>query len=106
MISSPGDDRVLRGTAAEHNAMEGWPRRAPVVADKGREKRSMRLCTYQRGDVIGVGVEQEGEVYATPYGDMLSLIHDGDAGLERIRGATDAAKAKEVDRYLAPIPWP
>ena len=66
----------------------------------------MRLCTYQRGTEIRVGLERDSEVFATPYSDMLALIRDGDAGLAQVQAAADSASPFQVDRYLAPIPRP
>ncbi|MDQ3695215.1 MAG: fumarylacetoacetate hydrolase family protein [Chloroflexota bacterium] len=62
----------------------------------------MRLCTYERQGQIGVGVEVGGKVHATTYTDMLDLIRDGEAGLERAR-ATATGSAVTVDRMLAPL---
>ncbi|MBA2520115.1 MAG: fumarylacetoacetate hydrolase family protein [Chloroflexia bacterium] len=62
----------------------------------------MRLCTYERHGKIGVGVEAGGEVHATTYTDMLDLIRDGEAGLERARAAANGP-AVTVDRMLAPL---
>ena len=62
----------------------------------------MRLCTYERHGKIGVGVEAGGEVHATTDTDMLDLIRDGEAGLERARAAANGP-AVTVDRMLAPL---
>jgi len=66
----------------------------------------MRLCTYEHGGTVGVGVEQEGLVRPTGYDDMLALIRDGEAGLARAREAAERAEAVAPDRLLAPIPRP
>ncbi|MDP9364241.1 MAG: fumarylacetoacetate hydrolase family protein [Chloroflexota bacterium] len=65
----------------------------------------MRLCTYERGGEVRVGVEADGKVHPTPYSDMMALILDGAAGLERARAAT-AAVPVVIDRLLAPLPRP
>jgi 2-keto-4-pentenoate hydratase/2-oxohepta-3-ene-1,7-dioic acid hydratase in catechol pathway len=65
----------------------------------------MRLCTYQAGDTIEVGVERGGQVYPTGYTDMIALIRDGDAGLTAAAKALDRAPI-QIDRLLAPIPRP
>src|SRR5262245_10946972 len=65
----------------------------------------MRLCTYQRGETVGVGVQLDGQIYPTTYTDMLALIRDGDAGLNAARNAT-TGNPIPVDRLLAPIPRP
>jgi len=62
----------------------------------------VRLCTYERHGKIGVGVEAGGEVHATTDTDMLDLIRDGEAGLERARAAANGP-AVTVDRMLAPL---
>lgn len=66
----------------------------------------MRLCTYQRGETIAVGIERDGLVRPTGYSDMLALIQDGEAGLARARAAAERAEAVTPDRLLAPIPRP
>jgi 2-keto-4-pentenoate hydratase/2-oxohepta-3-ene-1,7-dioic acid hydratase in catechol pathway len=66
----------------------------------------MRLCTYETGGQVGVGVERDGKVYPTPYTDMIALIRDGEEGLARAKAAADASEPIAVDRYLAPIPRP
>jgi 2-keto-4-pentenoate hydratase/2-oxohepta-3-ene-1,7-dioic acid hydratase in catechol pathway len=65
----------------------------------------MRLCTYQRGETTGVGVQLDGQIYPTAYADMLSLIRDGDNGLDAARQATNTTPIP-IDRLLAPIPRP
>lgn len=65
----------------------------------------MRLCTFARGEEVGVGVEVGGQVYPTGYGEMLTLIGDGPAGLARARAAT-GNEPVAIDRLLAPIPRP
>ena len=65
----------------------------------------MRSCTYERGGAVHVGVEVDGRVHPTPYRDMLELIGDGEAGLERARAATTGDPV-EPDRLLAPLPRP
>ena len=65
----------------------------------------MRLCTYQSGEIVGVGVQIDGQVYPTTYTDMISLIRDGEAGLRTAQQAT-TGNPVAVDRLLAPIPRP
>ncbi len=65
----------------------------------------MRLCTYQRGETVGVGVQLDGQIYPTTYTDMLALIRDGEAGLNAARQATNTTPIP-IDRLLAPIPRP
>lgn len=66
----------------------------------------MRLCTYERAGQLAVGVQVDGRVYPTDYGDMLDLINAGEAGLRRARAFADAARPVEVARLLAPLPRP
>jgi len=66
----------------------------------------MRLCTYELAGEVAVGVERDGQVWPTGYREMLHLIRDGEAGLERARTAAAAASPVTPDRLLAPIPRP
>jgi 2-keto-4-pentenoate hydratase/2-oxohepta-3-ene-1,7-dioic acid hydratase in catechol pathway len=66
----------------------------------------MRLCTYEREGRIGVGVEAGGLVHPTDYRDLIDLIRDGAAGLERARRATEGGQPIRPDRLLAPLPRP
>ncbi len=65
----------------------------------------MRLCTYESGGTVGVGVQVDGKVYPTAYSDMLRLIRDGEAGLASARTAR-SGRPVAVDRLLAPLPRP
>lgn len=66
----------------------------------------MRLVTYQSGGTVAVGVERDGGVFPSGYAEMLALIRDGEAGLERAGAAAERAEPVGVDRLLAPIPRP
>ena len=65
----------------------------------------MRLCTYERNGEVGVGIERDGQVYPTPYTDMLALIAAGESGLAQAHEATNGNPIA-IDRFLAPIPRP
>jgi 2-keto-4-pentenoate hydratase/2-oxohepta-3-ene-1,7-dioic acid hydratase in catechol pathway len=65
----------------------------------------MRLVTYANGGQIGVGVQGGDQTFFTGYTDMLDLIRDGEAGLERAREAL-SGRPVAYDRLLAPIPKP
>ncbi len=67
---------------------------------------SMRLLTYQLDGTAAVGEEREEAVYPTGYADMLALIRDGEAGVERARRHAADASPLAPDRVLAPIPRP
>lgn len=66
----------------------------------------MRLVTYANGGQRGVGVEQDGKVYFSGYGDMIDLIRDGETGLSRAKVAVGRDKPVAYDRLLAPLPKP
>lgn len=66
----------------------------------------MRLLTYERHGERAVGIERNGAVHPTGYADMLVLINDGDAGLERAAAHAEQAAPVVPDRVLAPIPRP
>ena len=65
----------------------------------------MRIVQYESAGKTGCGVEVDGRVYATGYGDTLSLIRDGDRGLEAAAAAGDRDPVR-VDRLLAPLTNP
>lgn len=64
----------------------------------------MRIVQYESGGLTGCGVEVDGQVYATGYADTLSLIRDGERGLEAATAAD--GEPVEVDRLLAPLTNP
>jgi 2-keto-4-pentenoate hydratase/2-oxohepta-3-ene-1,7-dioic acid hydratase in catechol pathway len=68
----------------------------------------MRLCTFDKDGRIGVGVEVEkgGEVVPVGYDSMLSLIRDGEVGLECCKAAAASASPVSPDRLLAPLSNP
>jgi 2-keto-4-pentenoate hydratase/2-oxohepta-3-ene-1,7-dioic acid hydratase in catechol pathway len=66
----------------------------------------MRVVQYEAGGKLGCGVERDGDVYPTGYPDTLSLIRDGDRGLERAAAAADAADPVAVERIRAPLTNP
>ncbi|HEY2937384.1 MAG TPA: hypothetical protein VGJ25_12345, partial [Gaiellaceae bacterium] len=66
----------------------------------------MRIVQYQSGGTSGCGVEQDGSIFPTGYGDTLSLIRDGQEGLERAAAAPEHADPVHVDRLLAPLTNP
>jgi len=64
----------------------------------------MRLCTYEREGRVGVGVEIDGSVYPTEYGEMLDLIVAG-AGCAQVERSLSGTPI-QIDRLLAPLPRP
>jgi 2-keto-4-pentenoate hydratase/2-oxohepta-3-ene-1,7-dioic acid hydratase in catechol pathway len=66
----------------------------------------MRIVQYESGGAVGCGVEQDGHVYASGYLDTLSLIRDGERGLETAAQATSRSDPVAVDRILAPLTNP
>lgn len=62
----------------------------------------MKLVRYEHGDRVGVGVWSDAGIHATPYDDMLAVIHAGAGSLK----ADDAPLPLEACRLLAPIPAP
>jgi len=66
----------------------------------------MRLITYSTGHASRVGIERDGACFDSGYADMLDLIRDGAAGMERAAAAADAGRPVRYDRLLAPLPRP
>ena len=66
----------------------------------------MRIVQYESDGAVGCGVEVEGRVYASGYPDTLSLIRDGERGLETAAAAAECSDPVAVDRILAPLTNP
>ena len=66
----------------------------------------MRIVQYESGGARGCGVERDGAVFATPYTDTLTLIRDGEQGLEAAAAAAERSDPVPVDRLLAPLTNP
>jgi 2-keto-4-pentenoate hydratase/2-oxohepta-3-ene-1,7-dioic acid hydratase in catechol pathway len=66
----------------------------------------MRIVQYMAGTERACGVERGGAVFASGYADTLSLIRDGERGLERAATASEGADPVAVDRLLAPLTNP
>ena len=66
----------------------------------------MRIVQYESRGSVGCGVEVDGQVYATGYSDTLSLIRDGERGLEAAATAAEGSEPVAVDRILAPLTNP
>jgi 2-keto-4-pentenoate hydratase/2-oxohepta-3-ene-1,7-dioic acid hydratase in catechol pathway len=66
----------------------------------------VRLVTYARAGETAVGVRRDGGVVPTGYSDLVSLILDGERGLERARDAAERGEPVDPERVLAPVPRP
>jgi 2-keto-4-pentenoate hydratase/2-oxohepta-3-ene-1,7-dioic acid hydratase in catechol pathway len=66
----------------------------------------MRIVQYRTNGITGCGVEVDGAVYATGYADTLSLIQDGERGLEAAARAPEGAEPVAVEKILAPLTNP
>ena len=66
----------------------------------------MRIVQYESAGGRGCGVERDGVVFPTPYDDALTLIRDGERGLEHAAAAAEQSDPVEVDRLLAPLTNP
>ncbi len=63
----------------------------------------MRLVQYLNGDQLGVGVLRGEEVVYAGYPDMLSLIRDGERGLDAARQALEHGRPVHYDKLAAPL---
>ena len=66
----------------------------------------MRIVQYESNGRQGCGLEQAGEVFPPGYGDTLSLIRDGDDGLERAAQVAERSDPVAVDQIVAPLTNP
>jgi 2,4-diketo-3-deoxy-L-fuconate hydrolase len=66
----------------------------------------VRLVAYAAGGETAVGVKRDGGVVPTGYSDLISLILDGERGLERAREAAERGQPVEPERLLAAVPRP
>jgi 2-keto-4-pentenoate hydratase/2-oxohepta-3-ene-1,7-dioic acid hydratase in catechol pathway len=68
----------------------------------------MRLVTYRKGALTGVGVRLPEGIVPTRYLDMRVFLNDGESALTHARevAAMGPASAIQPDRILAPIPRP
>lgn len=63
----------------------------------------MRIVQYRTGGTIACGVLVGDDVLATPYPTTLSLLEDGDRGLEAAARAADHADPVEAEAITYPI---
>jgi 2-keto-4-pentenoate hydratase/2-oxohepta-3-ene-1,7-dioic acid hydratase in catechol pathway len=66
----------------------------------------MRIVQFSAGGRTGCGVERDGQVYDTGHADTLSLIRDGERGLEAAASAPSRGEPVSVERILAPLTNP
>jgi len=66
----------------------------------------MRIVQYETQGTRACGVERDGQVFPTGYADTLSLIRDGQDGLERAAHAAERAGPVTGERILAPLTNP
>jgi 2-keto-4-pentenoate hydratase/2-oxohepta-3-ene-1,7-dioic acid hydratase in catechol pathway len=76
------------------------------MAARRQEEMTMRLVTFQSEAGPRLGVVRGEDVTAVPGLDMLTLIEQGPAALERARAATGPALPLASLTLLAPIPAP
>jgi 2-keto-4-pentenoate hydratase/2-oxohepta-3-ene-1,7-dioic acid hydratase in catechol pathway len=63
----------------------------------------MRLVTFEAAGRTGVGARRGDEIVDTGYRDMLDLIREGEAGLERAAAAFEAGSPVEGARLRVPL---
>jgi len=66
----------------------------------------MRIVQYLNGGQMGCGVQVGGDVFWAGYGDTLSLIRDGDRGLETAARAAAESDPVQYDQLIAPLTNP
>jgi 2-keto-4-pentenoate hydratase/2-oxohepta-3-ene-1,7-dioic acid hydratase in catechol pathway len=66
----------------------------------------MRIVQYESGGTSACGVESAAGIHPTGYLDTLSLIRDGERGLEAAAHALASAEPVAVERVLAPLTNP
>jgi 2,4-diketo-3-deoxy-L-fuconate hydrolase len=66
----------------------------------------MRIVQYNADGATACGIEVAGEIYPTGYADTLSLIKDGERGLEHAAGAHTRSDPVGDARILAPLTNP
>jgi 2-keto-4-pentenoate hydratase/2-oxohepta-3-ene-1,7-dioic acid hydratase in catechol pathway len=63
----------------------------------------MRLVQYRNGGQTGCGVQVGEQVFFTGYADTMSLICDGERGLERAATASEASEPVAYDCIIHPL---
>ena len=65
----------------------------------------MRIVQYVNGGQAGCGIQVGDDVFYSGYADTLSLIRDGERGLERAQQAAGSTEPVRFDRIIEPL-WP
>ena len=63
----------------------------------------MRIVQYVNGGQTGCGVQVGDDVFYSGYADTLSLIRDGERGLERAAAAAEHSDPVAFDRIIEPL---
>ena len=63
----------------------------------------MKIVQYTNGGQMGCGVQIDDKVFYSGYDDTLSLIRDGERGLEHAAAMAESADPVHFDRIVAPL---
>ena len=63
----------------------------------------MKIVQYTNGGQTGCGVQIDDKVFYSGYDDTLSLIRDGERGLEHAAAMAESADPVRFDRIVAPL---
>ena len=63
----------------------------------------MRIVQYVNGAQAGCGIQVGDDVFYSGYADTLSLIRDGERGLERAQRAAESSDPVHFDRIIEPL---
>ena len=79
--------------------------RAYRLSYRHTDRRRLRIVQYE-WDILGSGVEAGGAIFDTGYADTLSLIRDGERGLEAAAGAVELGEPDHRRRDPRPAHEP
>ena len=63
----------------------------------------MKIVQYTNGGQMGCGVQIDDKVFYSGYDDTISLIRDGERGLEHAAAMAESADPVRFDRIVAPL---
>ena len=63
----------------------------------------MRIVQYVNGGQPGCGVQVGDDVFYSGYADTMSLIRDGERGLERAQQSAESTDPVRFDRIIEPL---